>query len=247
MKSTNIRDAFLKQLRADDQILKIFDLIPEVSFVLKDKSFRYILLNRSGCEYCGIAHDKEAIGMTDYDFFPTEKADSYRNDDREVIKKGVSIMNRIESAPVQAGSDRMVITSKIPMKDADGNVIGLASISRQIEHIGERSGSVTQFTEMLTFMRENYGELIVTKDLAKISGMSISQFERRFRKAFGTSPRQYLLRLRVNAAARALIETDDTVASIAQDCGFHDHAHMCRSFRSMMNKSPTAFRRGRMP
>ena len=185
--------------------------------------------------------------MTDYDFFPTEKADSYRNDDREVIKKGVSIMNRIESAPVQAGSDRMVITSKIPIKDADGNVIGLASISRQIEHIGETSGSVTQFTEMLTFMRENYGEPIVTKDLAKISGMSISQFERRFRKAFGTSPRQYLLRLRVNEAARALTETDETVASIAQDCGFHDHAHMCRSFRSIMNKSPSAFRRGRMP
>ena len=243
MNITNSQEHFFAQLPPDDQIPSLFDLIPEVSFVLKDRNYRYIMLNRSGCEYCGISHYKDAIGKTDHDFFPSEKADAYRNDDREVIKKGVSIMNRIESAPVQDGSKRMVITDKIPLRNAQGDVIGLVSLSRHIEHVSEESGSITKFSEMLAYMRANYGEPIVTKQLAGIAGMSISQFERRFRKAFGTSPRQYLLGLRVNAAARALVQTDDTVAAIAQDCGFHDHAHLCRTFRAIMNKTPSNYRR----
>ncbi|MBT3569665.1 MAG: helix-turn-helix transcriptional regulator [Opitutae bacterium] len=75
-----------------------------------------------------------------------------------------------------------------------------------------------------------------------MSGMSVSQFGRRFRRAFGSSPHQYLLRLRVNAAARLLIETSQTIAAIAQDCGFHDHAHLCRNFGKIMNVTPSTFR-----
>ena len=73
--------------------------------------------------------------------------------------------------------------------------------------------------------------------------MSVSQFERRFRRAFGSSPRQYLLRLRVEAAARLLTFTKRPISGIAKECGFHDHAHFTRSFKKMMNMTPIFFRK----
>ena len=244
MGNTNIRGEFFKKLVSGDQILQLFDLLPDVSFFLKDRECRFIGLNRRGCEYCGVAHEEEAFGKTDHDFFPIERADSYRADDLAVMKSGEPIINRIEAAPEQAGSNRMVITDKIPMRDRKGLIIGLAGFSRQIERISEKSGTVDQFARMIDHMRKNFGEPMSIKQLAKMSGMSGSQFERRFRRAFGSSPHQYLLRLRVNAAARALIETRESIANIALDCGFYDHAHFCRSFRKFMKATPSGFRSG---
>jgi AraC-like DNA-binding protein len=242
MANTSVRDEFFGRLASGDQILRLFDLLPEVSFFLKDRECRFIGLNGRGCEYCGVAREEEAIGKTDHDFFPTERADSYRADDLAVMKNGEPIINRIEAAPEQAGSNRLVITDKIPMRDRKGIVIGLAGFSRQLDRISGHSGTVDQFARMIDHMQKNFGESMTTRELAKMSGMSVSQFERRFRRAFGSSPRQYLLRLRVNAAARLLVETQETIASIAQDCGFHDHAHLCRSFQRIMNATPSTFR-----
>lgn len=242
MENTNCRDDFFKKLASGDQILQLFDLLPEVSFFLKDRECRFIGLNRRGCEYCGVVREEEAFGKTDHNFFPRERADFYRADDLAVMKNGEPIINRIEAAPEQAGSNRMVITDKIPMRDLKGVVIGLAGFSRQIERISENSGTIDQFSRVIDHMRKNFGEPMGTKQLAQMSGMSVSQFERRFRRAFGSSPHQYLLRLRVNTAARALIETRETIAAIALNCGFHDHAHFCRSFRKIMRTTPSGFR-----
>jgi transcriptional regulator GlxA family with amidase domain len=82
-----------------------------------------------------------------------------------------------------------------------------------------------------------------TSELAEMAGMSISQFERRFRRAFSSSPRQYLLRLRIDAASRLLTFTARPIAQISKECGFHDHAHFTRSFKKMMNMTPLNFRK----
>ncbi|MFO0885898.1 MAG: helix-turn-helix transcriptional regulator [Pirellulales bacterium] len=70
-------------------------------------------------------------------------------------------------------------------------------------------------------------------------GLSTSQFDRTFRKYFGTSPRQYLLRVRVEAACRQLAESNHSIATIALATGFHDHAHLTRTFRQVMGQSPS--------
>ena len=115
MGNTTSRDDFFSRLASADQILRLFDLLPEVSFFVKDRECRFIGLNRRGCEYCGVAREEEAIGKNDHDFFPPERADYYRADDLAVMKSGEPIINRIESAPEQAGSTRLVITDKVPL------------------------------------------------------------------------------------------------------------------------------------
>lgn len=242
MKNARVRDAFFERLSPPGQVAELFNLLPGVSFFVKDRKGRFMSLNRRGCDYCGIASEDEAIGKTDHDFFPTQRADEYRADDLTVLESGEPIINRIESAPEAAGSPRLVMTSKIPLHDHRGRVIGIAGFSRQIEHIRESSGTADAFANVVEYLHRNCGEPLTTPELAAMANLSVPQFERRFRRVFATSPRQYLTRVRIEMAAKLLTETTQTISEIAQTCGFYDHAHLSRSFRKIMNASPSEYR-----
>jgi len=242
MADASIREEFFKSLTHDNQIIKVFDLLPEIAFYLKDKESRFVALNRKTCEYLGVSQEEDALGKTDHDFFPEESADAFRSDDFAVMESGQPIENRIQPYPYP-GSDRMVVTSKIPLRNEKGEVIGLAGFSREVDRLRGRSGTADQFAEALDYLKKNFNEPMNTPELAKIAGMSVSQFERRFRRGLGSSPRQYLLRLRVDSAARLLTFTARPIAQISKECGFHDHAHFTRSFKKMMSMTPLSFRK----
>lgn len=243
MKKLTSRETFFQRLDPPQQPLALFDLLPDVSFFVKDRRGRFVALNRRGCEYCGVVSEEEAIGKTDHDFFPKSRADEYRDDDERVMRSGQEIINRIESAPEEAGSPRLVTTSKMPLRDKRGRVIGVAGFSRQVERM--QSGTAGALAEVIEYVHSHYGENVTTEHLAEMAGLSISHFERRFRLAFGSSPRQYLIRVRIENSAKMLRETDWSITKIAQSCGFYDHAHFSRSFHRIMNLSPSAYRNRR--
>ncbi len=242
MKNTSVRASFFERLGPSDQVFALLDFVPGLSFFVKDRKGRFMALNRRGCEYCAVASEAEAIGKTDHDFFPKSRADEYRSDDVAVMESGKAIVNRMESAPEDAGSPRLVMTSKIPLRDRRGRVIGVAGFSRQIERIQTPSGTVDAFANVIQYLHANFAENLSSEQLADMAGLSVSHFDRRFRHAFGTSPRQYLVRVRVEHAAKLLLETDHTVSEIAHTCGFYDHAHFSRSFRRIMSRSPSQYR-----
>jgi PAS domain S-box-containing protein len=243
MHTKQLRLDFFTSLGPSDQAFALFEFLPGLSFFVKDRKGRFIALNRRGCEYCGVPSEQEAIGKTDHDFFPKPRADEYRADDLAVMESAVAIVDRIESAPEEAGSPRLVMTSKIPLRDKRGRVMGVAGFSRQIERIQTPSGTADAFAKVITHLHDHFGQHLSTQELAQMAGLSVSHFERRFKVAFGSSPRQYLVRVRVEHAAKLLLETDKTVSEIAHECGFYDHAHFSRSFRRLMKLSPTAYRK----
>ncbi|QDV44855.1 HTH-type transcriptional activator Btr [Stieleria neptunia] len=243
MANTSMQDRFYQRLDPQGQILGLFDLLPSVSFFVKDRRGRFIALNRRGCDYCGVANEEDAIGRTDHDFFPKRRADEYRADDLTVLETGRAIRNRIESAPEAEGSPRLVMTSKIPLRDRNGKVIGIAGFSRQVDQLRSPGGTVAAFADVIAHLHRHYDDHLTTPELATMADLSVSQFERRFRKAFGCSVRQYLVRVRVENAAKRLTETRQTISQIALATGFYDHAHFSRSFRRLMKLSPSEYRR----
>ena len=242
MADASIRKEFLKSLTHDNQIIKLFDLLPEIAFYLKDKDGRFVALNRKTCEYCGVAQEEDALGKTDHDFFPDENADAFRIDDLAVMENGQPIVNRIQPHP-DPNSDHLLVTNKIPLRNGKGEVIGLAGFSRQVDRSSGRAGNADEFAQAIDYLKKRFNEPLRTAELAKMAGMSVSQFERRFRRGLGSSPRQYLLRLRVDSAARLLTFTKRPIAQISKECGFHDHAHFTRSFKKMMSMTPLSFRK----
>lgn len=91
-------------------------------------------------------------------------------------------------------------------------------------------------------MKLFYFEPHTVASLASGAGMSVSHFARLFRAAFGASPIDWLRRERVSQAKRRLVETKDSIQSIAQQTGYSDRFFFSKDFKKMTGFTPREFR-----
>jgi AraC family transcriptional regulator len=80
-------------------------------------------------------------------------------------------------------------------------------------------------------------------DLANLVGRSNYHFARLFKKTLGVSPHQYLIERRTERATRLLVNTNLSMAEIAQFTGFSSHSHFCLTFRKHMSVTPALYRK----
>jgi AraC family transcriptional regulator len=88
---------------------------------------------------------------------------------------------------------------------------------------------------------------VLATDLGALVGLSETHFARSFKRAFGVSPYAFVIRRRLELAARYMLETDAPLSDIALQCGFTDQAHLGNRFREATGLSPAAWRRLRGP
>jgi AraC-like DNA-binding protein len=87
-----------------------------------------------------------------------------------------------------------------------------------------------------------YFERIGVEDMARAAGLSRAHFSREFHRAFGESPRSYLLTRRLERAASLLRMTDRSVADVCLSVGLQSIGSFTTSFTRMFGISPTAYR-----
>ncbi|MEK0444994.1 MAG: HTH-type transcriptional activator RhaS [Verrucomicrobiota bacterium] len=220
----------------------MLDLLPDVSFFIKDRQGRFVALNRLACEFCGVRSEQEAIGKNDWDLFPPARVPAYLADDQSVLESGQPILNRLEPTPQMEGAPHLIVTNKVALRDPQGQVIGVAGFSRRVTQVQTAGEALRRLAAAVESLHRDYAQALTSAGLASLAGLSVSQFERTFRKLLGTTPRQYLLRVRVTQACRLLAETSRTVATLALECGFYDQAHFTRAFKAQMGVSPSAYR-----
>jgi AraC-like DNA-binding protein len=92
-----------------------------------------------------------------------------------------------------------------------------------------------------------YFEPLGVEDMARAAGLSRAHFSREFRRAFGESPRAYLLTRRLERAAALLRTTDRSVADVCLSVGLQSIGSFTTSFTRMYGKSPTAYRAAHPP
>jgi AraC family transcriptional regulator len=97
--------------------------------------------------------------------------------------------------------------------------------------------------EAALWLEANATEPVSLEDAARAAGLSPFHFLRVFCAVVGTTPHQYLLRLRLGRAARLLSEENVAVTDVALDCGFADLSNFVRTFRRAAGVSPREFRR----
>ncbi len=247
MNAVRFQQEFLGRFDGGAVLRELFDLLPDVAFFMKDRQGRFVMQNRRSCEYCRVASELETVGKTDYDYFPKDRADAYVAGDRQVMESGEPILNAIAPAPEEEGSERLIIYSKIPVRDRHGKIIGVAGIHREIERLRASPKSYGRLSRAVQYAHARYAEPLTTRKLAAMVGISPAQFERRFRQLFGSSVRQYLLRLRVNAACRLLTQSEEPITNIALEVGFYDHSHFTRTFTRLMGVPPLKYRNRHRP
>ena len=91
----------------------------------------------------------------------------------------------------------------------------------------------------------NIAARIHIKQLARLVGLSASHFCRAFKCSFGASPRDYVLRRRIEVAQALMLTTPAPLSAIAVSCGMCDQQHFTRSFRRIVGESPSMWRRAR--
>jgi AraC-like DNA-binding protein len=240
MNAARFQRDFLSQVGDLAPFRQLLDLVPDVAFFMKDRAGRFVMHNRRAVEYCQVRHEWETLGKTDYDFFPKDRAALYVQGDQEVMRTGRPIVNAI--APAPEASDKMIVYSKVPVYDKSGRVIGVAGIHRIVEGLRGTPDWYGRFSKVVDHIHKHYADELELPRLASQAGVSQSQLERRFRQLLGTSPGEYILRVRVNASRELLEATDRTIADIALAVGFYDHSHFTRTFRRMMSCSPKQYR-----
>lgn len=85
-------------------------------------------------------------------------------------------------------------------------------------------------------------ENLSIQNFAQLCNLSVSSFNRKFKKAFKTTPSQYIKTKRLEKAAHLLLHTDEPVSHIGYTCGFNDPTYFTKAFKSMYMQSPSSYR-----
>ena len=103
---------------------------------------------------------------------------------------------------------------------------------------------VQQTHEFKMFVMNNYLKMKGLKEFVDLSGMNLSQFNRKFKSHFNESPYQWLIKQRAKHVYHELSLTNRTFTEIAKEFHFSDASHFNRYCKSMYGTSPTEIRRG---
>ena len=78
--------------------------------------------------------------------------------------------------------------------------------------------------------------------LAQLTGLSVAQIERYFYKIFALTPRQMIVKIRLDAASSMLADPTKTITDISAACGYQDHSAFSRMFKSTVGMTPSDYR-----
>ncbi|WP_391573271.1 AraC family transcriptional regulator, partial [Cohnella sp.] len=97
-------------------------------------------------------------------------------------------------------------------------------------------------TQIATIVHENYAEAMTLETLSESLNYSVSHLSSYFRLRTGISPIDYLIKVRIDQAAKLLLETDATLKEIAAGVGYHDPSYFSRLFKKHRGVSPIRYR-----
>lgn len=162
-------------LSARCQLEATIEVIPDL-FWLKDIDGVYLSCNKQFERLAGSPKD-QIIGKTDYDFFDTALADFFRENDRKTIALGTSHTNEEWVTFAKTGHQSLFETTKTPLSDKQGNLIGVLGIGRDITerrqneiHRQTLANRLTGLIEAIPdaiFYKDGAGRWLITNEFAK--------------------------------------------------------------------------------
>lgn len=219
----------------------LFDALPDVVFFVKDVQGRYVLVNQTTVERCGYVKKEDLLGKSVEQLFAARFAEHYRQQDVSVLTEGKTIVDQLELHLYPNRAPGWCMTNKLPLHNANGEIIGLAGISRDLHAPEASSPAYQKISRLVKHIEQHFHEDVRIPQLAKIAQMSVSQIERYFVKVYQISPRQMLQQKRLDAACQ-LLSGRQSITEIAAACGYQDHSAFARQFKATVGMTPSQYR-----
>ena len=250
MKSTEMSDATNQNEVSAEQITSIdinllgslFNCAPDVAFFVKNSRGRYLAVNDSLIARLGLKDKQQILGKTPSELCSGELGEAHAVQDLEVLKNGHPIIEHLELHLFRPECPVWCLTTKMPIKNSFGEVIGLIGFSRDVRIAVNVDEIPPKFASALARFEKDMGAAISPASLAEESALTSQKLIRLTKKLYGITPTQLIAKIRIAAACRQLEETDQSIADIAFSCGFSDHSAFTRAFKSSTGVTPSVYR-----
>jgi AraC-like DNA-binding protein len=218
----------------------LFDALSDTYYFAKNTAGQFVWGNRLLQEQHELAGVHDIIGKTDHDFFRRDIADRIRADDLAVIDTGIPVKNKLEVIDSGKGELTWLFTTKTPIRNRDGAIVGIEGFSRDARRSQDTIAPFHEFKACIEYLQEHLMEHVAIDHLAKLSCMSLSTFERKFKQHFSLTPKQYILHMKVHEACR-LLPTAGSIARVALETGFGGQSYFTKQFRSVVGITPKQY------
>ncbi len=129
--SQELSDALITDRQQLEMMTALLDIVPCCAFI-KDEQARFVQANAQARAVMGVESIDAIVGRTDFDVYPFDDALRYQADDLHVLTTGKPIMERAERHTRPDGSYGLMQTSKVPVRNSSGEIIGLAGFSSDL-------------------------------------------------------------------------------------------------------------------
>ena len=187
----------------------LLDNLPH-NIYFKDSASRFIRINRAMADYFGLKNPDEAIGRTDFDYFREEHAREARADEERLMESGQPLIDREEMETWPDGTDTWVSTTKLPLYDQDGRIIGTFGISRDITEQKQAAQAMQQAKEAAESANRAKSDFLanMSHEIRTPLNAIIGMTELVLDSNLNDSQREYL---------RMVIESGDALLSLIND------------------------------
>jgi len=237
-------DAFFSQCPNLLPPIELMASTPNIGLFVKDRESRYVYNN----DYHRIRYDRikaeDLVGRRASEFFPPLLGAAYEANDRAVFESGETVRNQIWLVPTIRGTPEWFLSSKSPLHDLEGQIIGLLGIMSPIDTPEDQREHFGNLQKVIEYVDAHFVDEITAEGLAGMAGISVPQFNRRFRQLLRISPMEYVLSLRIQEAQRLLSTSRKSVGEIAAATGFYDQSHFTKRFRKVTGLTPLRYRKG---
>jgi len=221
----------------------LFDHAADVAFFVKDANGRYVVVNESLSKRHGHDDKSLAIGKRPSDICADEYGVLSAQQDAKVISDGVALIEHLEMHWLLPHQPVWCLTTKLPITDSKGDVIGLVGFSQDISVVLPLSDVPADFAVALDEFKRSMSEKVTPGLLAEQSKIKPQQLARLTKRVYGLTPGQLITKIRISAACRFLKDPAMSISQVATDCGYYDHSAFTRAFRSATGVTPTGFRK----
>ena len=236
-------EQFLSGKPLAESVLDIFDHLPHVILYVKDTDDRFVKVNRAYMEMHGIDDASEVIGKTTFDLNPPSLARAYVKEDQFVMDSREPLPGRRWMVMHKSSIPQWFISSKTPLFDATGEVIGLLGAMYRIDVEEELADVLGDIFPAARYIEQHYTEPVSMTQMARLVGLSSTHFNRRFKQVLHMTPNQYLRSVRIQVVQQLLTTTSLSIARIACDVGYNDQSHLTKRFKEVTGITPAAYRK----